>query len=145
MYLCCKQSVGLLFLCKGAFSREFLFQWICNWGFMKFSLLCVFSFYTFADVVVVSCLYHMCVVVSGCVLVWICDWFAKILVDVLKLSWHFGDRSLIFLLKVEFGCPFLERSCYFPPVICPLVIYCFHCWYYFFVDSNLVTIYLEVN
>ena len=81
-----------------------------------------------------------CVVVSGCVLVWICDWFAKILVDVLKLSWHFGDRSLIFVLKVEFGCPFLDEV-----VTCPLVIYCFHCWYYFFVDSNLVTIYLEVN
>ena len=81
-----------------------------------------------------------CVVVSGCVLVWICDWFAKILVDVLKLSWHFGDRSLIFVLKVEFGCPFLDEV-----VTCPLVIYCFHCWYYFFVDSNLATIYLEVN
>ena len=26
MYLCFKQSVGLLFLCEGAFSREFLFR-----------------------------------------------------------------------------------------------------------------------
>ena len=50
-----------------------------------------------------------CDVVSGCVLVWICDWFVKILVDVLKLSWHFGDCSLIFLLMVEFDCRFLDE------------------------------------
>ena len=50
-----------------------------------------------------------CDVVSGCVLVWICDWFVKILVDVLKLSWHFGDCSLIFLLMVEFDCRFLDK------------------------------------
>ena len=50
-----------------------------------------------------------CDVVSGCVLVWICDWFVKNLVDVLKLSWHFGDCSLIFLLMVEFDFWFLDE------------------------------------
>ena len=50
-----------------------------------------------------------CDVDSGCVLVWICDWFVKISVDVLKMSWHFDDSSLIFLLMVEFDCRFLDE------------------------------------
>lgn len=37
-----------------------------------------------------------CEIVSGCVLVKICIWFAKILVNVFKLSWHFGDYRLKF-------------------------------------------------
>ena len=99
------------FYCKGAFSREFLSRWICNRGFMKFSLLCVFSFYTFADVVVApwSTICFRCDVVSGCIFVWIRDWFVKILLDVLKLSWHFGDCSLIFLLIVDLDCRFLDK------------------------------------
>ena len=50
-----------------------------------------------------------CDIVSGCVLVWICVWFAKILVDVIKLSWHFGDHSLTFLLTIEFDCRCLDE------------------------------------
>ena len=67
MYICCKQSVDLLFLHKRAFSIGFLFRWISNWGILKFSLLCVFSFYTFADVVFVSCFCYM-------FWVWCCFW-----------------------------------------------------------------------
>ena len=50
-----------------------------------------------------------CDVVPGCILVWICDWFVKILVHVLKLSCHFGDCSLIFLFMIEFDCQFLDK------------------------------------
>ena len=50
-----------------------------------------------------------CDIVSGIVLVLICDWFARVLVDILKLSWHFGDRSFIFPLMVEFDCRFLDE------------------------------------
>ena len=50
-----------------------------------------------------------CDVIYGCVLVWICDYFVKILVDVLKISWPFGHCSLIFLLMVEFDCRFLDE------------------------------------
>ena len=48
-------------------------------------------------------------VVFSCVLVCICDWSAKILVDGLKLSWHFGDCNLTFLLMVEFNFRFLDE------------------------------------
>ena len=99
MYLCCKQSVGLLFLCKRAFSRKFLFRWICNWGFLKFwvcfgSFLFILLLMLSLSLVCTKC--FGCDVVSGCALVWICDWSVKNLVDVLKLSWHLGDCSLIF-------------------------------------------------
>ena len=110
MYLCCKQNVGSLFLCKGAFSCKFLFRWICNWGFIKFSLLCNFSFYTFADVVAASCFYCKFWVSCCSRLHFSLDlWLVKILVHVLKLSCHFGDCSLIFLFMVEFDCQFLDK------------------------------------
>ena len=49
-------------------------------------------------------------VVFGCVLVWICDWSAKILVDGLKLSWYFAEHNLTFLLMVEVDFRFLDES-----------------------------------
>ena len=42
-----------------------------------------------------------CDLVSVCVLAWICVWCAMILV-LSNLSWCFGDRSLTFLLAIEF-------------------------------------------
>ena len=41
-------------------------------------------------------IYFGCDIFSDCILDWICVWFAKILVDVFKLSWHFSDSSLTF-------------------------------------------------
>ena len=83
-----------------AFIREFLFRCIRNWGVLKFSFLCILLLMLSLPLVCTIC--FGCDFVSGCVLVCICDWFVKILVNVLKLSWHFGDCSLIFLLMVEF-------------------------------------------
>ena len=82
-----------------------------------------------------------CDAVSGGVLVWICDWFVKILVDVLKLSWYFSDFRFDISFNGRVWSSISWRRCYCPPVICPLVIYCFYCWYYFFIDGNLVAIY----
>ena len=131
------------------FLKRHLVGEICNWVFFEFSLLCVFSFYNFADVVIVShwsisvqirnyfwsvfspkagkygpeitpylVTFHVvlvcticfgCDFVSCCILVWICDWFVKIWVDVLKLSWHFSDSILIFLLMVDLIVDFLTK------------------------------------
>ena len=57
----------------------------------------------------VSAICFGCDVVSDCVSGWSCDWFAKNLVNVLKLSWHFGDCSLMFLLMVESECRFVDE------------------------------------
>ena len=79
-----------------------------------------------------------CDFVSGCVLVY--DWFANILVDVLKLRWHcWLHFDISFNVRVWLSISW--RSCYCPPVICPLIIYCFYCWYYFFVDGYPMAIY----
>ena len=59
-----------------------------------------------------------CDFVSGCVLVY--DWFANILVDVLKLRWHcWLHFDISFNVRVWLSISW--RSCYCPPVICPLV------------------------
>ena len=57
----------------------------------------------------VSAICFGCDVVSDCVSGWVCGWFAKNLVNVLKLSSHFGDCSLMFLLMVESECRFLDQ------------------------------------
>ena len=100
-----------------------------------FLALHIFSFFISADMLLLTPLVATillaisceCDIFSGCVLVWICNWFAKILV-VLKSSWHFGDCSLTFLLMVEFDYQFHDGVIVAPPhltppVICPLVIY----------------------
>ena len=100
-----------------------------------FIALHIFSFFISADMLLLTPLVATillaisfgCDIFSGCVLVWICNWFAKILV-VLKSSWYFSDCSLTFLLMIEFDCQFhdgviVPPSRLIPSVICPLVIY----------------------
>ena len=87
-----------------------------------FLALHIFSFFISADMLLLTPLVATillaisfgCDIFSGCVLVWICNWFAKILV-VLKSSWHFGDYSLTFLLMVEFDCQFHDSVIVPPP------------------------------
>ena len=100
-----------------------------------FLALHIFSFFISGDMLLLTPLVATilltisfgCDIFSGCVLVWICNWFAKISV-VLKSNWHFGDCRLTSLLMVEFDCQFHDGVIVSPPrlipsVICPLVIY----------------------
>ena len=87
-----------------------------------FLALHIFSFFISADMLLLTPLVATillaisfgCDIFSGYVLVWICNWFAKISV-VLKSNWHFGDFRLTSLLMVEFDCQFHDGVIVSPP------------------------------
>ena len=129
VFVCCFFVIGHLVASFffGGFAIGFFWSFSCFASFLFIILL----------MLLLSLVYTICFgcdVVSSCVLVWICDWFVKILVDVLKLSWHFGES-----FDGRVWLSIFWRSSY-----CPLVIYCLYCWYYFFVDRNLVKSYPDV-
>ena len=76
-----------------------------------FLALCLFFFLVLLmlSLLPVCTRYFGCDIFSDSVLDWICVWFAKILVDVFKLSGHFSDGSLTFFLTIEFDCRFLNE------------------------------------
>ena len=75
MYLCCKQSVDLLFLCKGHLVASFFFGGFAVGGLGSFPCFASFLFILLLMLLLsLGCTVCFgCDVVSGCGLVWICD------------------------------------------------------------------------
>ena len=121
----CKCVVSRVLVCC-FFVREHL---VASFFFSGFAIGGLWSFPCFASflfilllMLLLSLVCTICFgrdVVSGSVLIWICDWFANILVGALKLSWRFGDCSFIsFDDRVWLSISWRNRYC--SPVICPL-------------------------